>query len=41
MKRLMVISFAAAALAASAGEWAKPAPIPREKGLYQIGRAHV
>ena len=35
MKRMLVLSFVAAALAATAGEWAKPAPMPREKGLYR------
>ena len=35
MKRMLVLSFVVAALAATAGEWAKPAPMPREKGLYR------
>lgn len=35
MKRILFVSLAATALAATAGQWAKPAPIPREKGLYR------
>lgn len=35
MKKTMMVCVFAAALGAVAGEWAKPAPIPREKGLFR------
>jgi len=35
MKKMLFVSFALAALAVTAGQWAKPAPIPREKGLFR------
>lgn len=35
MKKMLFVSFALAALAATAGQWAKPTPIPREKGLFR------
>ncbi len=35
MKTVMMVCVCAAALGAVAGEWAKPAPIPREKGLFR------
>lgn len=35
MKKIMLVVVGASALALSAGQWPKPAPIPREKGLFR------
>ena len=35
MRRLFLLSSAALSFALCAGEWTKPAPIPREKGLFR------
>ena len=35
MKKMMMAAFFAATVAAFAGQWEKPAWIPREKGLYR------
>lgn len=35
MKKALMIALCAGAIAAEAGQWEKPAWIPREKGLYR------
>ncbi len=35
MKKITMILCVSSMLAATAGQWAKPAPVPREKGLYR------
>ena len=35
MKKMLIVSFMSATLAAAAGQWQKPATIPREKGLFR------
>ena len=35
MKKSFLLALCASVLVVSAGEWAKPAPIPREKGLFR------